>query len=349
MFCVLQDLWRCISFFLEITNGFLLVGDAMFELSKSGNKILFLICFIGMGFVNSQADTFGIGTNQFIIDFTTIGNPGNIANKTGYGSFGAVGYTYEIGTYEITVNQYNAAKANGVEGLGNGHWSGDQPVTIVSWYQAAAFVNWLNTSTGHQAAYNLSYSGKDYTMNPWQPGESGYNVLNQYRNSLAVYVLPSVDEWYKAAYYNPNKGTYNLYPTGNAAPISVTSGTNAGTAVYNLSFTQVPASAYAAGGLSTYGTMGQGGNVWEWEENPHSGSYTNAADLRDVRGGAWNDDPALQSSFPDLYYNPTNGYYNVGFRVAEISAVPEPTTYFQTLIGIGMIGLVMILSHKKQA
>jgi len=30
------------------------------------------------------------------------------------------------------------------------------PITNVSWYEAAQFVNWLNTSTGHQAAYKFT-------------------------------------------------------------------------------------------------------------------------------------------------------------------------------------------------
>lgn len=46
--------------------------------------------------------------------------------------------------------------------------------------------------------------------------DPGYDASNQYRNSLAKYVLPSFNEWYKAAYYDPNKpaGGYWIYPTG---------------------------------------------------------------------------------------------------------------------------------------
>ena len=93
------------------------------------------------------------------------------------------------------------------------------------------------------------------------------NPNNLYRNSLATYFLPSVDEWYKAAYYDPTSGAYFDYPTGsNAAPTPVASGTAAGTAVYTRPFGDGPADITLAGGLSPYGTMGQGGNVLEWEE-----------------------------------------------------------------------------------
>ena len=293
-----------------------------------------------------RADTFGSGGNTFSIDFTSIGNAGNAADITGYG---AVGYNYSIGTYDISVNQLNAATANGVLGLGNGFWSGDQPAANVSWYQAAAFVNFLNTSTGHQAAYNLTYSGGAYTQALWQSGDSGYDASNPFRNSLALYVLPSENEWYKAAYYNPSAnggaGGYNLYPTGNSAPTAVASGTNANTAVYNGVGSQ-PSSVYQAGGLSAYGTMGQGGNVFQWEESAYSGANTDPVGDRGARGCNWNNSSYyLQSSARNDYGGPPSFAYNyLGLRVAELSAVPEPSTY--ALFGLGALLLVIVATRK---
>ena len=290
-----------------------------------------------------RADTFGSGSNTFSIDFTSIGNAGNAADTTGYG---AVGYNYSIGTYDISVNQLNAATSNGVAGLGNGYWSGDQPAANVSWYQAAAFVNFLNTSTGHQAAYNLTYSGGAYTMALWSSGQSGYDASNPFRNSLALYVLPTENEWYKAAYYDPNSSSYNLYPTGNSTPTAVASGTNANTAVYNGVASQ-PASVYQAGGLSAYGTMGQGGNVYQWEESANSGSNTDPSGARGIRGGFW------LTAFDHLYspfrnsYSPSTQANVLGFRVAEVNAVPEPSTY--ALFGLGALALVIAASRRKKA
>ena len=46
------------------------------------------------------------------------------------------------------------------------------------------------------------------------------------RNTGATYVLPSENEWYKAAYYNPTSGTYWTYPTqSNSVPSNVLSAT----------------------------------------------------------------------------------------------------------------------------
>ena len=103
----------------------------------------------------------------------------------------------------------------------------------------------------------------------WQSSDAGYNPSNLYRNSLARYFLPSVDEWYKSAFYNPTSGVYYDYPTGSdTAPMAVVSGTAPNTAVYHGGPTEVmgPADITLAGGLSPYGTMGQGSNVWELEE-----------------------------------------------------------------------------------
>ena len=81
-------------------------------------------------------------------------------------------------------------------------------------------------------------------------------------------MLPSYNEWYKAAYYNPNDSTYYNFTNGsNTAPTAVASGTAANTAVYSQPFGQGPADVDQAGGLSPYGVMGLGGNVWEWQES----------------------------------------------------------------------------------
>jgi len=299
-----------------------------------------LTSFTGNAKGQTTTNTFGSGGNTFTLDFQTIGNVGNAADTTGYG---AVNYNYSIGTYVISQNQLNAATANGLLGVAGGAWSGDQPAANVSWLQAAAFVNWLNTSTGHQAAYNLTYSGGAYTMALWQSGDSGYDPSNPFRNSLALFVLPSENEWYKAAYYNPSNSNYSLYPYGNSIPTAVASGTNANTSVYN-SVASMPASVYQAGGLSAYGTMGQAGNVFQLMESAYSGSNTNPTDNRTFQGGFWGTTyPSLQSS-ANYSIAPTSGMNLLSFRVAEVSAVPEPSAYI--LFGLG--GLALVVAYRRR-
>jgi formylglycine-generating enzyme required for sulfatase activity len=306
--------------------------------------ILSLLLAVGLISVSqSKADTFGFGANQFTIDFTTIGNPGNAADFTGYGS---VGYTYRIGTYAISQNQIDAATASGLANVTAGAWSGDQPAANMSWYESAAFVNWLNTSKGFQPAYNLTWSGGTWSMALWTATDSGYDANNLFRSSLAKYFLPSENEFYKAAYGKSDGSGYYLYPTTNGnPPTAVASGTSAGTAVYGGQG-PAPASVYQAGGLSSYGTMGQGGNVHSWQESAYDGVNDDAQENRGFCGGYWHTSTvALQSDIGIVPGSPLNEDSRVGFRVASVEIVPEPTNY--ALFGLGAIGLMMVLRRKK--
>jgi len=218
-----------------------------------------------LGGVDST-ETFGIGSNQFTIDFKTIGNIRNAPDSSGYGS---VDYSYRIGTYEISQKQVNAAIASGLSGfatLQSGR--GDMPAADISWYEAATFVNWLNTSSGYEAAYQLSYSARN-----------GYSINSWVRNPRARYFIPNENEWYKAAYGKSEGVGYYKYPTASdIKPSSVISGTNPNTAVFER---DSPASVYQSGGRSSYGTMGQGGNVWEFLES------LNSTDFAYFRGGSY--------------------------------------------------------------
>jgi formylglycine-generating enzyme len=168
--------------------------------------------------------------------------------------------------------------------------------------------------------------------------------LNPYRNSLAKYVLPSYNEWYKAAFCNPTNNTYYDFPNGsNTAPTAVASGTGAGTAVYNRTQAQGPADVDSAGGLSPYGVMGLGGNVFEWEESSNVLDNSNPGSSRGARGGYWLSLSSDLSSSTRLYNAPSFDDFYLGFRVASLPssappppAVPEPSTLvIGTLFGLG--------------
>jgi formylglycine-generating enzyme required for sulfatase activity len=271
----------------------------------------------------STTDTFGSGSNQFSIDFVAIGNSGNSNDTTGYGG---VPYEYRIGKYAISENQMDAAASNGLNGMRPGDWTGDQPASVMTWYQAAAFVNWLNTSKGYPPAYNLNFTNGVWSMELWSttPERNG-NVAwtnggtNLYRNANCTYFLPSENEWYKAAYYDPKKngfsGGYWLYPTGSdTAPTPVWYGTNSGTAVYDG---RGGAPVFQAGGLSPYGTMGQGGNVWEWLESAYDGKNDSLEKTRVTRvGWGWYGEFYLDSSGRNASL-PDGADRWLGFRVAR--------------------------------
>jgi len=309
------------------------------------NKLL-ILSLLALGYQSASAtsllETFGTGANAFTMEFVTIGNPNNAADTTGAPNpAGSVAYTYNLGKYEVSRDMINKANTAGSLGItyadmssytGNGvNW----PATGVSWYEAATYVNWLNTSTGGTAAYKFSGS----TFQLWSAGDAGYNANNLFRNSLAKYWLPSSNEWYKGAYGSPN-GTWFNYPTGSdSAPTAVAGGTDANTAVYGNQ--SGPADITNAGGLSAYGTMGQGGNVFEWMETEYDGTNNTAGEDREVRGGSWDvgsfgySDASVRTrdnpTDEDFFYG-----YDLGFRVAS---VPEPSTGL--LVVLGLSGLLL--------
>jgi formylglycine-generating enzyme required for sulfatase activity len=105
-----------------------------------------------------------------------------------------------------------------------------------------------------------------------------------------------------------------------------------------------PANITSAGGLSAYGTMGQGGNAWEWMETAYDGTNNTAGENRERRGGSWNSDGfgsnglgASDRSGTD----PSSKSYVFGFRVAS---VPEPSAL--SLLAIGLGGLALVRRRK---
>jgi formylglycine-generating enzyme len=324
-------------------------------------KIFVSLTILALGYQSASAgsllESFGTGDNAFTMEFVTIGNPNNAADTTGSPNpAGSVAYTYNLGKYEVSRGQIDKANAAGSLGItladleAAGHGSNGllKPATGITWLEAATYVNYLNTSTGGTAAYKFDSAG---TFQLWSPTDAGYNANNMYRNSLAKYVIASRDEWYKAAYGNLN-GTWNNYATGyDSSPTAVRSGTVANTAVYNLRYAagsgpSGPADITSAGGLSPYGTMGQGGNAFEWNETAFDGSNDTADETREFRGGAW----ALYyyggfnlKASDRIQTTLTDDGVDLGFRVASVP-VPEPSAL--SLLAIGLSGLAMVRRRK---
>ena len=314
--------------------------------------------------VQSAVVSFGSGPNVFQMEFVTIGNPNNAADTTGSPNpAGAVGYTYDIGKFEVSedmITKFNASQSLQITKDTRGV---NKPATSIAWNEAARFVNWLNTSTGGFAAYKFTTSGVNDNIALWTSSDTlDYDSSNSYRSIRAKYVLPSYNEWHKAAYYDPNKSIvagYWDYATGSdSAPTAVTGGTDAGTAVYDQDFFQGgPADVNQAGGLSPYGVMGLGGNAFEWEESSFDLANSNGSSSRGIRGGHWLGGSNSQSSsarqydgffFPDLEIN------NIGFRVATNGGsgggvgggeVPEPSTL--AIFGLGALGMAFRSRRRK--
>ena len=324
------------------------------------NRFLVLLFFAG-AWAEAQVFTeaFGGGANQFSIEFVGIARPNNPKDTLSISGVqyqgGQVNYLYRMGRFEVSRAMINNANALGGLGISMGDltpYGGNsdlRPANEISWNEAARFVNWLNISRGFSPAYKFATNPTDsgYSVNGgfqnWNASDSGFNALNPYRNSNAVFFLPTIDEWYKSAFFNPNNNTYSTYATrSNSAPTAVGGGTSG--AVYNGQ--TGPADINNAGAVSWFGTMAQSGNVWEWLESSnqyYEGGY-GEGDFRAIRGGAWassSSQIASSGASGSLSFAPDrDGEGFFGFRVAM---VPEPSSFSLLLVG----GLVALARRKR--
>lgn len=315
------------------------------------------VCAFGAGV---RADVFNLGGTRNPdgtwnglagLETVRVGNPGNSGDA---GDFGSVAYEYHLGKYEVTAGQYteflNAVAATDPYGLYNtnmgSHEQGcriqrsgspgaytyvvapdwaNRPVNFVSWGDAARFANWLHNGQpqgppGSATTEDGAYALDGATSNT----ELGIVVCTP----AATWVIPSEDEWYKAAYHKNDgvTGNYWNYPTGSdSIPGNDLIDPDPGN---NANFQQ---GGYTLGAPywrtlvgefensdSPYGTYDQGGNVWEWNEAMFPGSSR-----RGVRGGEYEQGGHyfLLASWRPLGVLPSAEGPALGFRVARI---PEP-------------------------
>lgn len=292
------------------------------------------------------------------IDMRTINNAGNANSPAG---MGAVPRVYQIGTTEVTNTQYaeflNAVGQSNTNGIYNASMgtnalggitqSGStgsflysvkpgfqaRPVTFVNWWSAARFANWLHNG---QTTNVASMETGSYTL-----GTAIIGVPVP-RNPGATYFLPSLNEWYKAAFHTGGLSStaYTTYGTNsNTQPTAaVTNFALANRANFNsVNGTNgaVNVGSYSSS-TSFYGLFDMMGNVIEMTD---TGNTANTSQYRGV-GGAWNTTTsnllAQYSNAPTsiVGLTTTSASNSLGFRVA---AVPEPSTY--ALLAAGMAGL----------
>ena len=331
-----------------------------------------LVALMLAGLAVSPADA-----TPITIDWVTVGDPGNAADTTGAPNpAGAVAASFQIMKFEFTNAQYkdflNSVAATDTYRLYNANMGsnarggitrsgasgsytyavksnmGDKPVNYVSWFDAARVANWLQNGQGsgstETGAYTLSgaISGTAPAVNPG-----------------ASYLLPTEDQWYKAAYYkggSTNAGYWDYATQSDTAPTAVTAdgvgnGSAAGTgnfANYNLAadwnsqdgnVTTVGTNGVA----SAYGAFDMSGNLYEW--NDLTGA---AGSSRGLRGGGWDYDEFDLSSSVRNTSGPSNENNIFGFRLASPVAVPEPSTWVMGLAGIACGGWQMYRRRRAR-
>ncbi len=270
--------------------------------------------------MSGYAASFGTGANAFELTFQPISGETNPSAEHNYGQ---VAYDYGIGTYEITADQWAkyVTSSGGPVGAGAPYnssptTSGSQAVNYASWYEAAQFVNWLNTSSGYAPAYNFDDEGG---MSLWSDGER--SATSAYRHKDAIYVLPSSDEWMKAAFWDGL--TLQDYATPDGEVPTTTE------ANYNDDFGSVWS--VGTGAVELNGTYDMMGNVSEWFETSHNGKDYISADRDRLTGGGSYSDDASNFGVGRWTVSPESEYRDAGFRVV---AIPEPVS----LVLIGLFG-----------
>jgi sulfatase modifying factor 1 len=291
------------------------------------------------------------------MDWVTVGNPGNLVDPVGsfspsYVGFGQVNYEYKIGKYEVTNYQYgmflNAVGKSDPYKLYNTNMSGyginrsgidgsysysvtetlaNRPVVYVSWFDAARFANWLTNNQGEGNTENGSY-----TLNGLMRG--GIIAANE---GIQI-SLPTVDEWHKAAYYNPVTEKYTRRATGNNTITQAESN-------YGNAYGGSTDVGFFINSPSPYGTFDQAGNAIEMIDVMVSSGHG-------AFGGSWQDSWADASQgYHYLAWTTDVEFEAGGFRLAEgfrvggatDASVPEPTSLLLTMLAGG----VMLARRKR--
>ena len=305
----------------------------------------------------------------------------------GTSGYGSVGYTYRISKTHVTNAQYvtflNAVDLNGAnsllytanmtnltiggtpypaytggidrnlaaaEGSRYSVKTGQEnyPIVHINWSRAARFVNWLANGQGaggtESGVYDMSvFVGNSFATPP--P-----------RAANATMFLPSENEWYKAAYYDPTKGGTGGYwqygtrsdtspasvaPPGSSNSANIGAGTTgASGGAYALTLAKTGASfdkdtdyltnvgAYTTS-TSSYGLFDLDGVVFNWTEASRENRTFAGQMLPVYRGGMWQNNELNSGA---AFRNTGNGagvnsgqFQNWGFRVASLAPAPPST------------------------
>jgi formylglycine-generating enzyme required for sulfatase activity len=191
-----------------------------------------------------------------VMDYVTVGhpdNPNDVHTDSTGGTYGMVPYTYRIGMYEVTAEQYcvflNAVAVDDTYGLydprmaqGQGKYDTGcrirrcRPASMPEEISSCSDTYTVDAGWAHRPVNfvdfwdacrfaNWLHNGQPLGSQDANTTENGAYTLNGYtgddgreilRNPNARVWIPSADEWYKAAYHK-NDGVTNHYwdyPTG---------------------------------------------------------------------------------------------------------------------------------------
>jgi formylglycine-generating enzyme required for sulfatase activity len=235
------------------------------------------------------------------------------------------------------------------------------PVGGISWHTAAIYCNWLCNGKS-QAASAFMNGAYDVSTFGYQ-GSSGIFTDQLVHNANAQYWIPTLDEWIKAAHYDPNRNgpsqggwwlssnrTDTAIPYGPPGvnvrlvppppygpdPNGPLAQANGGwdSQFPGYSPYDIPLGSYNS--TSPWGLFDVAGGTSEWTEEV---GYTNGVFPTDrgFSGTAWVEGGHDQLQFQNLGGQvPSIGTFNLGFRVA--AAIPSPASGLVVASGLIVAG-----------
>jgi hypothetical protein len=198
------------------------------------------------------------------------------------------------------------------------------PVNCVSYWDACRFANWLHNGQGTGDTESGAYELRGYN------GHDGRSIVRQPR---ARWFVPSEDEWYKGAYFDPEKPGgpgYWKYPTRSDEAPHRDPDRPGGVNHFRDGYVDpvrylTPVGRYRQS-PSPLGTFDQGGNVAEWVETLQRPPF-----VRVLRGGCWaTAEGGLNERLPHDSVTSLDENQTMGFRIAAL-VEGEPAPVFPAM------------------